>query len=91
MSPTNRQRILNVISTFRPAFRQVALGLTDLDLVLVEEEFERLLLVIYIHLFIRILSNLYRITIEYSVQWEYQLAYGAEQVKSIKVIKNLLI
>ncbi|KAF9908719.1 hypothetical protein EC991_009529 [Linnemannia zychae] len=41
---TNRQRILNVMGTFRPAFRSVAQSLTDIDLVLVEEAFERLLL-----------------------------------------------
>lgn len=44
MSPGNRQRILNAISTFRPSFRAVAQSLTDIDLVLVEESFERLLL-----------------------------------------------
>ncbi|KAF9181953.1 hypothetical protein BGZ51_005096 [Haplosporangium sp. Z 767] len=41
---SNRQRILNVMGTFRPAFRTVAQSLTDIDLVLVEEAFERLLL-----------------------------------------------
>ncbi|KAF9434963.1 hypothetical protein BGZ76_007138 [Entomortierella beljakovae] len=44
MSNINRQRILNVMGTFRPAFRAVAQSLTDIDLVLVEEAFERLLL-----------------------------------------------
>ncbi|KAJ3341835.1 hypothetical protein HDU93_003956 [Gonapodya sp. JEL0774] len=44
MSPPARQRILSVIGTIRPAFRSVAQSLTDLDLVLVEEQFERLLL-----------------------------------------------
>ncbi|KAJ3329230.1 hypothetical protein HDU76_008361 [Blyttiomyces sp. JEL0837] len=44
MSPASRQRILNVIGVFRPRFRWVAQGLTDIDLVLVEEAFERLLL-----------------------------------------------
>ncbi|KAG9071081.1 hypothetical protein KI688_008624 [Linnemannia hyalina] len=39
-----KQRILNVMGTFRPAFRSVAQSLTDIDLVLVEEAFERLLL-----------------------------------------------
>jgi hypothetical protein len=33
------------MGTFRPAFRTVAQSLTDIDLVLVEEAFERLLLV----------------------------------------------
>lgn len=45
MSPASRQRILNVMGTFRPAFRSVAQSLTDIDLILVEEGFERLLLV----------------------------------------------
>ncbi|KAI8072286.1 hypothetical protein BC940DRAFT_292216 [Gongronella butleri] len=44
MSPDSRQRILNVMGTFRPAFRDVAQSLTDVDLILVEEAFERLLL-----------------------------------------------
>ncbi|CAO3640181.1 unnamed protein product [Cunninghamella echinulata] len=44
MSPDSRQRILNVMGTFRPAFRDVAQLLTDVDLILVEEAFERLLL-----------------------------------------------
>ncbi|KAG2174780.1 hypothetical protein INT43_005842 [Umbelopsis isabellina] len=44
MSPSSRQRILNVMGTFRPAFRHVAQSLTDIDLILVEEAFERLLL-----------------------------------------------
>jgi len=44
MSPNSRQRILNVMGTFRPAFRHVAQSLTDIDLILVEEAFERLLL-----------------------------------------------
>jgi hypothetical protein len=33
------------MGTFRPAFRDVAQSLTDVDLILVEEAFERLLLV----------------------------------------------
>ncbi|KAF9428903.1 hypothetical protein BGZ94_000564 [Podila epigama] len=44
MSNISRQRILNVMGSFRPAFRSVAQTLTDIDLVLVEEAFERLLL-----------------------------------------------
>jgi hypothetical protein len=35
------------MGTFRPAFRSVAQSLTDIDLILVEEAFERLLLVKY--------------------------------------------
>ncbi|CAO3593167.1 unnamed protein product [Absidia cylindrospora] len=44
MSPDSRQRILNVMGTFRPTFRDVAQSLTDVDLILVEEAFDRLLL-----------------------------------------------
>ncbi|KAJ3052588.1 hypothetical protein HK097_006024, partial [Rhizophlyctis rosea] len=44
MSPPSRQRILSILSLFRPQFRSVAQCLTDIDLVLVEEAFERLLL-----------------------------------------------
>lgn len=44
MSQEGRQRILNVMGMFRPTFRQVAQSLTDIDLILVEEGFERLLL-----------------------------------------------
>ncbi|CEG75334.1 Putative YALI0E10087p [Rhizopus microsporus] len=44
MSSDSRQRILNVMGMFRPTFRQVAQSLTDIDLILVEEAFERLLL-----------------------------------------------
>ncbi|KAI9227104.1 MAG: hypothetical protein DHS80DRAFT_17730 [Piptocephalis tieghemiana] len=44
MSALSRQRILSVVGTFRPAFRAIAQTLTDIDLVLVEENFERLLL-----------------------------------------------
>lgn len=44
MSPTSRQRTLKTLSEFRPAFRAIASGLTDLDLVFIEEAFERLLL-----------------------------------------------
>ena len=52
MSPNSRQRILNVMGTFRPTFRDVAQALTDVDLILVEEAFERLLLVIYFLLYL---------------------------------------
>ncbi|KAL7321248.1 Transcription factor [Mucor circinelloides] len=44
MSSDSRQRILNVMGMFRPTFRDVAQSLTDIDLILVEESFERLLL-----------------------------------------------
>ncbi|KAJ3215424.1 hypothetical protein HDU67_000408 [Dinochytrium kinnereticum] len=44
MSPSSRARILNVMGIFRPKFRWIAQSLTDIDLVLVEEAFERLLL-----------------------------------------------
>ncbi|ORX49344.1 hypothetical protein BCR36DRAFT_328462 [Piromyces finnis] len=44
LSKANRQRIINVIEYFRPSFRAVAQSLTDIDLILVEEAFERLLL-----------------------------------------------
>lgn len=44
MSPDSRARILAPLSTFRPAFRAIAKKLTDVDLILVEEAFERLLL-----------------------------------------------
>ncbi|KAI8821704.1 uncharacterized protein EV422DRAFT_566784 [Fimicolochytrium jonesii] len=44
MSAPSRQRILHVLGMFRPRFRQVAQSLTDYDLVMVEEAFERLLL-----------------------------------------------
>ena len=44
MSLASRQRVLRPLSVFRPAFRAIAQSLTDLDLVIVEESFERLLL-----------------------------------------------
>lgn len=44
VEPASRNRILSVISAIRPAFRAIGQSLTDLDLVLVEEQFERLLL-----------------------------------------------
>ncbi|KAL8292011.1 hypothetical protein RQP46_001477 [Phenoliferia psychrophenolica] len=44
MSQSSRQRTLHTLSEFRPAFRAIASGLTDLDLVFIEEAFERLLL-----------------------------------------------
>ncbi|CAG8574042.1 21459_t:CDS:10 [Dentiscutata erythropus] len=44
MSNLSRQRILSSLSIFRPSFRNVAQTLTDVDLVMVEGVFERLLL-----------------------------------------------
>ncbi|KAJ1643815.1 Transcription factor, partial [Dispira simplex] len=43
MSASGQARILSVLSTFRPAFRSVAQTLTDFDLLVVEEMFERML------------------------------------------------
>ena len=39
-----RQRILRTLGVFRPTFRNISQNLKDVDLVLVEEYFERLLL-----------------------------------------------
>ncbi|BGP38584.1 Transcription factor [Rhodotorula kratochvilovae] len=44
MTASSRQRTLHTLSEFRPTFRAIASGLTDLDLVFIEEAFERLLL-----------------------------------------------
>ncbi|ANB13270.1 Rds2p [Sugiyamaella lignohabitans] len=44
MNFSSKQRILKPLTVFRPAFRGVAQSLTDTDLVLVEEAFERMLL-----------------------------------------------
>ena len=44
MNASSRQRILKPLSIFRPAFRAIARTLKDVDLVLVEENFERMLL-----------------------------------------------
>ncbi|GEQ67787.1 hypothetical protein JCM33374_g1452 [Metschnikowia sp. JCM 33374] len=44
MNQSSRQRILKPLSIFRPAFRAIAKTLKDVDLVLVEESFERMLL-----------------------------------------------
>ncbi|ODQ63375.1 hypothetical protein NADFUDRAFT_9084, partial [Nadsonia fulvescens var. elongata DSM 6958] len=44
MNQSSRQRILAPISNIRPAFRAIAQSLHDVDLVLVEEAFERMLL-----------------------------------------------
>ncbi|CAI4860255.1 CRB_1a_G0054630.mRNA.1.CDS.1 [Saccharomyces cerevisiae] len=41
---SSKQRILKPLSTIRPAFRTIARSLKDVDLVLVEESFERMLL-----------------------------------------------
>ncbi|CEH18504.1 related to rds2-regulator of drug sensitivity [Ceraceosorus bombacis] len=43
-SPASRRRILKPLSVFRPAFRAVAQQLTNIDLIYIEEAFERLLL-----------------------------------------------
>lgn len=44
MNAQSRQRILKPLLVFRPAFRAIARTLKDVDLVLVEESFERMLL-----------------------------------------------
>ncbi|CAN6653164.1 regulator of drug sensitivity 2 [Trichomonascus vanleenenianus] len=44
MNVSSKQRILKPLTIFRPAFRAVAQSLKDVDLVLVEEAFERMLL-----------------------------------------------
>lgn len=44
MNQSSKQRIVKPLSIFRPAFRAVAQSLKDIDLVLVEEAFERMLL-----------------------------------------------
>lgn len=44
MSLMARQRILRTLGVFRPTFRAISQNLKDVDLVLVEEFFERLLL-----------------------------------------------
>lgn len=44
MAVSSRQRILKPLSTFRPGFRAIAKTLKDIDLILVEESFERMLL-----------------------------------------------
>lgn len=44
MNSSSRQRILKPLSTFRPGFRAIAKTLKDIDLILVEENFERMLL-----------------------------------------------
>jgi PAS domain-containing protein len=44
MNHSSKARILRPLSVFRPAFRAVAQSLKDLDLVMVEEAFERMLL-----------------------------------------------
>ena len=61
MSNLSRQRIVNSLGKFRPHFRAVAQSLTDMDLVLVEEAFERLLLV-------RLCLSLF---IQYAPRWAY--------------------
>ncbi|EDO16336.1 hypothetical protein Kpol_1059p26 [Vanderwaltozyma polyspora DSM 70294] len=44
MNQSSKERILKPLSTIRPAFRAIAKSLKDVDLVLVEESFERMLL-----------------------------------------------
>lgn len=44
MNQSSKQRILKPLSIFRPAFRAIARTLKDVDLILVEENFERMLL-----------------------------------------------
>ncbi|KDQ09218.1 hypothetical protein BOTBODRAFT_69322 [Botryobasidium botryosum FD-172 SS1] len=44
VSPEARQQILQPLSILRPKFRAIAQSLTDIDLVFIEEAFERLLL-----------------------------------------------
>lgn len=44
MATSSRARILKPLSTFRPGFRAIAKTLKDIDLILVEESFERMLL-----------------------------------------------
>ncbi|KAH7090957.1 hypothetical protein BKA62DRAFT_724449 [Auriculariales sp. MPI-PUGE-AT-0066] len=44
LSPKAKQQILQPLGVLRPKFREVAQSLTDMDLVLIEEAFERLLL-----------------------------------------------
>ncbi|KAJ1547943.1 hypothetical protein HK096_008688, partial [Nowakowskiella sp. JEL0078] len=44
LNPASSLRVKNVLEIFRPKFRRIASELTDIDLVLVEENFERLLL-----------------------------------------------
>ncbi|KAN0061311.1 Transcription factor [Thecaphora frezii] len=44
VSQASKRRILKPLSVFRPAFRAVAQSLTNIDLIFIEEAFERLLL-----------------------------------------------
>lgn len=44
MSSKSQQRILNPLNSIRPAFKSIARSLNDVDLMLVEEGFERMLL-----------------------------------------------
>ena len=93
MSASSRQRILNVMGTFRPAFRSVAQSLTDIDLILVEEAFERLLLVKKKKNKKEIngkrsLTDI-RIMTECLARWVYLHVFGVVLVKYIKAIRNL--
>ncbi|CCF59669.1 hypothetical protein KAFR_0H02600 [Kazachstania africana CBS 2517] len=44
MTPESKQRVLKPLNSIRPAFRSIAKSLKDVDLVLVEESFEKMLL-----------------------------------------------
>ncbi|PWN50979.1 hypothetical protein IE53DRAFT_69531 [Violaceomyces palustris] len=44
VSQASKRRILKPLSVFRPAFRAIAQSLTNIDLIFIEEAFERLLL-----------------------------------------------
>jgi len=44
VSPESKSAVQQALSSFRPAFRAIAQGLRDIDLVFIEEAFERLLL-----------------------------------------------
>ena len=73
MNISSRQRILKPLSIFRPAFRAIARTLKDVDLVLVEESFERMLLD-----YDRVLR-----------QWQYLLVYGDVLERYTGAIKSL--
>lgn len=44
LSPSNKERMLQVLKYFNPNFRHIAQALTDEDFIIVEGEFERILL-----------------------------------------------
>jgi len=92
LSTANRQRVLTVLNSFRPAFRAVAQLLTDLDLILVEEAFERLLLVrtpssdscLYLHP-----PPPRRTTTGYSPPWASRRRCGGERARSAASTRSL--